>query len=130
MISYRQIDKSKFQDDNEYNTYFQQIQLFVNILFNHNTIKEMNFNTFHNGIIDKNLSNFVQEFLQIIIMMKLKIKLKKSDFKIDGKSKNNDNNDNDKKEDVFVQKHPRVVRSDSIMSVGHTQFGITKNTMT
>eukprot|EP01084_Bolivina_argentea_P038678 71522_1 len=110
----RQIDKERFQDDNEYNIYKDKVKFFENILFNFNKINELNFNTFHTIIMEKHLTNSVQEFLQMIVMIRLKIKLKKADFKV------NESNKADVGDSVSVQEQPRIIRSDSIMSVGGT----------
>eukprot|EP00484_Ammonia_sp_Unknown_P023625 CAMPEP_0197028950 /NCGR_PEP_ID=MMETSP1384-20130603/8516_1 /TAXON_ID=29189 /ORGANISM="Ammonia sp." /LENGTH=601 /DNA_ID=CAMNT_0042458033 /DNA_START=24 /DNA_END=1829 /DNA_ORIENTATION=+ len=134
----KQIDKERFQDDTEYNKYFDQVQFFVNVVFDYNKIQEMDFNQFHHTIVNKDLGNFVQQFLQIIVMMRLKIKLNKEDFKIPDHDQkqakqspdvSGNNNMKRRVSNVVIHQHPRIRRTDSIMSVGATDMGITKNTL-
>lgn len=124
-----QVERHRFQDDDEYNKYFYKVQYFVNAVFDYQSIEEMNFNKFHRAIIDKELINYVQEFLQLIIMLRLKIKLHKNDFKTDDVVGKNEEA-NAKRNEVFSFQHPRFLKSDSIRSVGNTSIDPTGNTLT
>jgi len=62
------------------------------------------------------LSEFVQEFLQIVLLMRFKIKLTKADFAGDGGG-------------VSVRAQPELAKRTSILSVNATNFKAIKNTL-
>jgi len=108
-----QVDRQYFKDEESYTQCMDEMQLFVNLLFDFGKVEKLDFDTFYQRIMEKNLSRFVHEFLQKVVMLRLKIKLKTADFKIGS----------EEEDKVSVKEHPRVMRSDSIRSVGQASIG-------
>lgn len=108
-----QVDRKYFENEEQYKECMQEMQLFVNLLFDFGKVEKLEFDSFYQRIMDKNLSRFVHVFLQKVVMLRLKISLTAKDFKVGPQ-------DEDK---VSVEEHPRILRSNSIRRVSQATMG-------